>query len=38
MKTLTETYLSDAIDSLLQNKSPNPDFTKAIGCTIKRPK
>lgn len=34
---VTETYLADAVDALLQNKAPNPDFTKAIGCTIKRP-
>lgn len=32
---VTETYLSDAIEALLSGKSPNPDFTKAIGCSIK---
>ncbi len=30
-----ENYLEDAIESLLANKKPDPDFTKAIGCTIK---
>jgi peroxiredoxin len=28
-------YLADALDALLAGKSPNPDFTKAIGCSIK---
>lgn len=28
-------YLSDAINALLNGEKPNPDFTKAIGCTIK---
>lgn len=30
-----ETYLTDAIDALLADKNPDPEFTKAIGCTIK---
>lgn len=30
-----ETFAADAIDSVLKGKSPDPDFTKAIGCTIK---
>jgi peroxiredoxin len=34
---VTKTYLADAVDALLENKTPDPDFTKAIGCTIKRP-
>ena len=33
---VTEHYLSDAIDALLQGKEPATTFTKAIGCTIKR--
>jgi peroxiredoxin len=33
---VTKTYLSDAIDALLKGKSPNPNFTKAIGCSVKR--
>ena len=33
---VTKTYLSDAIDALIKGKSPNPDFTKAIGCSVKR--
>ncbi len=28
-------FLEDAVDALLDGNSPNPDFTKAIGCTIK---
>ena len=34
-QNVTKHYLSDAIDALLDNKKPNPDFTKAIGCSIK---
>ncbi len=34
---VTKTYLADAVDALLQHKAPDPDFTKAIGCSIKRP-
>jgi peroxiredoxin len=33
---VTKTYLSDAIDALLEGVNPDPDFTKAIGCSIKR--
>lgn len=29
------TYVSDAIDNLLANKTPQLTFTKAIGCSIK---
>lgn len=28
-------YVEDAVDALLAGKDPDPDFTKAIGCTIK---
>ncbi|MCH8905132.1 MAG: thioredoxin family protein [Bacteroidetes bacterium] len=28
-------YLEDAIEALKSGKKPDPDFTKAIGCTIK---
>ncbi len=28
-------YLANAIDALLAGSTPDPDFTKAIGCTIK---
>lgn len=31
-------FVENAIDALLTNEAPNPDFTKAIGCTIKFPK
>ena len=30
-----EKYLENAVDNLLAGKKPDPDFTKAIGCTIK---
>jgi peroxiredoxin len=30
-----QTYLADAIDKLLEGKNPEPDFTKATGCSIK---
>ena len=32
---VTKTYLSDAIDALLEGKIPNITKTKAVGCTIK---
>lgn len=32
---VSKAYLADAVDALLESKDPNPDFTKAIGCTIK---
>jgi peroxiredoxin len=30
-----ESYLANAVDALLADSKPDPDFTKAIGCTIK---
>ncbi len=30
-----EKYLENAINAVLQNKTPDPSYTKAIGCTIK---
>ncbi|MFO7977085.1 MAG: thioredoxin family protein [Bacteroidales bacterium] len=30
-----QTYVADAIDALKQGQEPDPEFTKAIGCTIK---
>lgn len=30
-----EKYLENAINALLDGKRPDPDFTRAIGCTIK---
>jgi peroxiredoxin len=32
---VTAPYLSSAIDALLAGKTPEPSFTKAIGCSIK---
>ncbi|NPD44925.1 thioredoxin family protein [Lentimicrobium sp. S6] len=33
-----KTYLSDAIDALLAGKKPEPNLTKAVGCSIKAKK
>ncbi|MCS7073738.1 MAG: thioredoxin family protein [Bacteroidia bacterium] len=30
-----EKYVEKAVDALLKGKKPNPNFTKAIGCSIK---
>ena len=30
-----KTYLADAVDALINGRNPNPDFTKAVGCSIK---
>ncbi|KPK85480.1 MAG: redoxin [Bacteroides sp. SM23_62_1] len=32
---VTEPYLADALDALIAGKDPKPNFTRAIGCTIK---
>ncbi|MGD9993497.1 MAG: thioredoxin family protein [Salinivirgaceae bacterium] len=32
---VTEAYLANAIDALLAGNKPNPDLTKAVGCSIK---
>lgn len=32
---VTVPYVSNALDALLAGKSPDPNFTKAIGCSIK---
>ena len=29
-------YVANAVDALLANRQPDPNFTKAIGCTIKQ--
>jgi peroxiredoxin len=34
-ENVDKTYLADALDALLANKTPDPDKTKAIGCSIK---
>lgn len=33
--SVTEKYLENAVEALRNNKQPEPNFTKAIGCTIK---
>ncbi len=34
-KDVEKKYLENAINALLKGKNPDPDFTKAIGCSIK---
>ena len=29
-------YVRNAVDALLKNEMPNPDFTRAVGCTVKK--
>jgi len=31
-------YVEDAVNAILAGKKPNPDFTKAIGCSVKKKK
>jgi len=33
--SITNRYVENAIDAINKGKDPNPNFTKAIGCTIK---
>lgn len=33
---VNEPYLANAVDALLAGNQPSPEFTKAIGCTIKQ--
>lgn len=33
---VTQNFLADALDALIAGKSPDPEVTKAIGCTIKK--
>ena len=33
---VTEKYVEDALNALIEGEKPNPNFTKAIGCTIKK--
>ena len=33
---VTEKYVEDAINALIKGEKPSPNFTKAIGCTIKK--
>ncbi|MCG8477195.1 MAG: thioredoxin family protein [Cytophagales bacterium] len=37
-KRATSFYVEDAVDALLEGKKPTVSFTKAIGCSVKRPK
>ena len=34
-ENVTKTYLANALDALIAGKTPDPDVTKAIGCSIK---
>jgi peroxiredoxin len=36
--SITNRYVENAIDAINKGKDPNPNFTKAIGCTIKAKK
>ncbi len=29
-------WVEDAVDALLRGEQPNPDFTRAVGCTVKK--
>ena len=33
---VTEPYVENAVDALLNGEKPSPNFTKAIGCSIKK--
>ena len=33
--SVSQTYLADAVDALIEGKNPDPNFTKAVGCSIK---
>ena len=33
-----ENYLANALDALIEGKNPEPNFTKAVGCSIKAKK
>jgi peroxiredoxin len=35
-KAVKTTYLANAMQALIKGETPNPDFTKAIGCSIKK--
>jgi len=32
---VSEAYLANAIDALIAGNKPNPELTKAVGCSIK---
>ena len=32
---VTDFYVDDAVNALIDGKNPDPNFTKAIGCTVK---
>lgn len=34
-KDADEKFLANAVDAVMVGKKPSPDFTKAIGCSIK---
>lgn len=33
---VSENFLEDAIQAIMKGEAPSPDFTRAIGCTIKK--
>ena len=36
VEEVTEKYLENAIEALIKGEEPKPNFTKAIGCSIKK--
>lgn len=34
-ESVSEKYLENALDALVKGETPNPDFTKAFGCSVK---
>ncbi|BDS14156.1 thioredoxin family protein [Aureispira anguillae] len=38
MAKVTQSYLVDALDALLKGEKPEPNFTKAFGCSVKAEK
>lgn len=34
-ESVTENYLTNALDALIKGETPNPSFTKAFGCSVK---
>jgi len=35
-EAVTKKYLENAIEALEKGENPDPDYTKAIGCSIKK--
>jgi hypothetical protein len=35
-KSAKNRWVDKAMDALLKGEKPNPDFTRAVGCTVKK--